>query len=192
MRRRIGILAGLVLLPLMHVSAVWAQTLSYGSPGPHVLGGYADPNSQLTLRGYFSSPSADTRALDVTTTLQGFQGLSVEGINLRPAFLVPTDGTRANNFEGLDILLTVPPGVGSVAQVDGILMRTFTVPPGTGYAVGIYIYGPPSGADTNLSLWVAGGESRFTGPVTLPTLAPGYACINAAHQLVSQAQPCQP
>lgn len=42
--------------------------------------------------------------------------------------------------------------------------------------------------------WKVKGVSKFRvgadGVVTLPALVPGYACINASHELVSQQAPC--
>lgn len=133
--------------------------------GPHAIGGTAsEANSMLLLKGTRVS-TADIRTLDVQGDVQAAAGFSAEGINLRPAFRLPAAGA-ANNWEGLDILLTPTGSGGTVTQIDGILMRTFAAPAGTSIATGIYIAAPPTGATTNRSIWVAsGGITHLDGPL---------------------------
>mgnify|MGYP001608083851 CR=1 FL=1 len=139
-------------------------TLVVSGLGPHAIGGTAsEAGSLLLLKGARTS-ATDIRTLDVQGDLTAAAGYSAEGINLRPAFRLPAAGA-ANNWEGLDVLLTFAGSGGTVTQIDGILVRTFAAPTGTSIASGISIAAAPTGATTNYSLWVAGGTTHLAGPL---------------------------
>jgi len=170
--------------------------------GPHAIGGTASEAGSLVLLKGVRTSASDIRTLDIQGDLQAAAGFSAEGINVRPAFRLPEAGA-ANNWEGIDILLSFAGSGGTVVQIDGILMRTFAAPAGTGIATGIYVAAPPTGATTNLSAWFAtnavvriDGTLQFgAGVTTLGELTPAasgtrYLCISTTGVIASSASAC--
>lgn len=134
--------------------------------GPHAIGGTTDPNSQVRIIGNFASPSSDTRALDIISNITSFAGFSAEGINVRPAFTVPSTGIVAD-LDGIHIELddfVWTPGASNVTDVFGLRVRRIFAPSGmAGALTGIYVEPPevngPIGSTVLRSIWVTGASS---------------------------------
>lgn len=134
--------------------SVLGEILSALGAGPHSLGGVdSEGNSILNIGGTFSGGlvwPTDVRAININSTLNMRALYSSEGINVRPAFVVPATGEVAS-AEGVHIDLSNADwdNGGTVANVYAFRVRGLPLHSAVQTATGIFI---ENGFGTNASV----------------------------------------
>jgi hypothetical protein len=120
-----------------------------GATGPHAIGGSINSNVQLLITGTWA-PAGTARAFDFNSTLAPVAGSDAYALNIQPTFTIP--------------------GSGSATDYVSLYVRTPIINAGAGNPVSfstLKVQGAPSGASNNYALWVAAGQARFDGGMTL-------------------------
>lgn len=127
---------------------LWAQAGSFrfDSVGPHSIGGALDTNTQLIIRGSFSSAGVQVRAVLINSTLTPAVNADAYVLNMGPTINKAASGTHADFASVFITAPTINAGASTLTN-----------------ATTLKLNGPPSVGDRLRTFWVLSGLSEFTG-----------------------------
>lgn len=145
--------------------------------GPHSIGGSTVSTIQVGVIGSFTG----NNVLAINSTLSPAAGTSADAFSVAGVTIVEAGSGLHDRLSFVRIGGAVTAGAGTVTDLIGLNVASFTAQSGTTNASGIKIDGAPSGATNNYALWVDAGTTRLDGAVLLETVAPATPVANTVY-----------